>query len=39
MLLHQAVEGFRHWFGEKPEVTEDLRQLLIDDIRAKTPGA
>jgi len=39
MLLHQAVEGFRHWFGRTPEVTQELRKLLIDDIRAKTPGA
>jgi len=39
MLLHQAVEGFSHWFGHRPEVTEELRTLLIDDIRAKTPGA
>ncbi len=37
MLLHQAVEGFRHWFGYTPEVTEELRTLLSDDIRAKTP--
>lgn len=39
MLLHQAVEGFRHWFGKTPEVTAELRKLLEDDIRAKTPGA
>jgi shikimate dehydrogenase len=39
MLLHQAVEGFRHWFGHTPEVTAGLRKLLVDDIRAKTPGA
>jgi shikimate dehydrogenase len=39
MLLHQAVGGFRHWFGHTPEVTEELRTLLIEDIRAKTPGA
>lgn len=39
MLLHQAGEGFRHWFGQAPEVTRELRTLLIDDIRAKTPGA
>ncbi len=39
MLLHQAVDGFRHWFGTTPEVTGELRALLIDDIRAKTPGA
>jgi len=39
MLLHQAVEGFSHWFGRRPEVTAELRTLLSDDIRAKTPGA
>ncbi len=39
MLLHQAVEGFRHWFDVTPVVTPELRQMLIDDIRAKTPGA
>ncbi len=39
MLLHQAVYGFNHWFGRKPEVTKELRALLADDIRAKSPGA
>ncbi len=39
MLLHQAVEGFRHWFGRTPEVTAELRRALADDIRAGTPGA
>lgn len=39
MLLHQAVDGFEHWFGHRPDVTAELRQILIDDIRAKTPGA
>ncbi len=39
MLLHQAVEGFRHWFGRTPEITPELRRILVDDIRAKTPGA
>lgn len=39
MLLHQGVEGFRRWFGRTPEVTDDLRKLLSDDIRASTPGA
>ena len=39
MLLHQGVEGFSRWFGKRPEVTPELRRLLIDDIRAKTPGA
>lgn len=39
MLLHQGVEGFRRWFNVKPDVTAELRTLLADDIRAKTPGA
>jgi len=39
MLLHQAVHGFHRWFGQKPVVTPELRKLLVDDIRAKTPGA
>ena len=39
MLLHQGVEGFSRWFGRRPEVTTDLRRLLMEDIRAKTPGA
>lgn len=32
MLLHQAVPGFEHWFGVRPEVTNDLRQIILDDI-------
>ncbi|MBI1220059.1 MAG: shikimate dehydrogenase [Rhodobacteraceae bacterium] len=39
MLLHQGVVGFDHWFGQRPDVTPDLRALLENDIRAKTPGA
>ena len=39
MLLHQAVAGFTRWFRVKPTVTAELRKLLEDDIRAKTPGA
>lgn len=34
MLLHQAVPGFEHWFGRRPEVTEELRQIILDDIAA-----
>lgn len=30
MLLYQAVEGFEMWFGVKPEVTDELRQLVLD---------
>ena len=33
MLLHQAVPGFQHWFGQTPEVTPELRALLEDDVR------
>ena len=28
MLLHQAVRGFELWFGTRPEVTLELRQLV-----------
>lgn len=39
MLLHQGAVGFSRWFGPKPQVTQELRDLLVADIRAKTPGA
>ena len=29
MLLHQAVPGFEKWFGHRPEVTDELRQLAL----------
>lgn len=32
MLLHQAVFGFERWFGIKPDVTADLRALVIADM-------
>jgi shikimate dehydrogenase len=32
MLLHQAVPGFEKWFGVRPEVTDELRALLVRDI-------
>ena len=35
MLLHQGVPGFRRWFGVTPEVTPDLRAVLVEDLRAK----
>ena len=28
MLLHQAVRGFELWFGTRPQVTDELRQLV-----------
>jgi shikimate dehydrogenase len=35
MLLHQAVPGFERWFGARPEVTAELRQMIVADIGAK----
>jgi shikimate dehydrogenase len=32
MLLHQAVPGFERWFGVRPEVTPELRALIVRDI-------
>lgn len=32
MLLHQAVRGFELWFGIRPSVTQDLRDMLAADI-------
>lgn len=32
MLLHQAAPGFRRWFGIMPEVTPELRDLVIADM-------
>ena len=30
MLLHQAVPGFESWFGQKPEVDDELRQAVLN---------
>lgn len=32
MLLHQAVPGFEAWFGVRPEVTPELRALVLADM-------
>lgn len=32
MLLHQAVPGFAHWFGRKPQVNEALQAIIEADI-------
>jgi shikimate dehydrogenase len=32
MLLHQAVRGFELWFGQRPEVTTELRALVEADL-------
>jgi shikimate dehydrogenase len=36
MLLHQAVPGFRRWFGLTPVVTPELRRLVEADIVTST---
>ncbi|MBO1038229.1 shikimate dehydrogenase [Brucella pituitosa] len=33
MLLHQAVPGFECWFGKRPQVTEALRNYILDDMK------
>lgn len=30
MLLHQAVPGFEKWFGIRPEVTDELRDYILE---------
>jgi shikimate dehydrogenase len=32
MLLHQAAPGFERWFGARPEVTPELRDLIVADL-------
>ncbi|OSP55344.1 shikimate dehydrogenase [Pseudoruegeria sp. SK021] len=29
MLLHQAVPGFEAWFGQRPDVTDALRDVML----------
>ncbi|MBX2805431.1 MAG: shikimate dehydrogenase [Hyphomicrobiales bacterium] len=35
MLLHQAVPAFEKWFGVRPEVTPELRALIVADLEAQ----
>jgi shikimate dehydrogenase len=32
MLLYQAVRGFELWFGQRPQVTSELRDLVVADL-------
>lgn len=32
MLLHQAVPGFERWFGIRPDVSAELRALVVADM-------
>lgn len=29
MLIYQALPGFERWFGKKPEVTDEIRNMLL----------
>lgn len=35
MLLHQAVPGFERWFGTRPQVTAELRRMIVADLGPK----
>jgi shikimate dehydrogenase len=37
MLLHQAVRGFLQWFGKKPEITNELKDLLERNLSGSPP--
>lgn len=32
MLLHQAVPGFERWFGRRPEVSQELWDVIAADV-------
>ena len=36
MLLQQAVRGFELWFGQRPQVTAELRMILERDLQPHT---
>ncbi|MEO1283187.1 MAG: shikimate dehydrogenase [Pseudomonadota bacterium] len=36
MLLHQAVPGFEKWYGIRPDVTPELRDIVLADL--ETPS-
>jgi shikimate dehydrogenase len=36
MLLHQAVPGFERWFGVRPRVTAELREILVADVEKRS---
>jgi shikimate dehydrogenase len=38
MLLHQAVPGFELWFGRRPQVTQELYDLIAADIMYAKAG-
>ncbi|WP_457091301.1 shikimate dehydrogenase [Microvirga sp. P5_D2] len=36
MLLHQAAPGFERWFGVKPQVTAELRAIIVADLASQS---
>lgn len=32
MLMHQAAPAFENWYGEKPEVTAELKEILVQKL-------
>lgn len=30
MLLHQAAPGFERWFGQRPEVDDEARRVVLE---------
>lgn len=39
MLLRQAVPQFQLWFGKKPEITQELRSLLEQNLSVAQPSS
>ncbi|MBI4724355.1 MAG: shikimate dehydrogenase [Rhodomicrobium sp.] len=35
MLLHQAIPGFERWFGVRPHVTPELREVVLAAVKAR----
>ncbi len=35
MLIHQAAPGFEAWFGQKPEIDEELRNAVLNHLENK----
>ena len=30
MLLHQAAPGFERWFGQRPDVDDEVRRIVLE---------
>jgi shikimate dehydrogenase len=39
MLLHQAAPGFQRWFGKRPEVTRELRDMIVANMSETVSAA